>query len=265
MFKHLVSAALLAAMSAGPALAATPRPESPAWVITPAEDSCHTEIELVGRSGQTAQVTLTSDGQQLGLVFAKEDLPARAFLTLRVDQKPYANLVVRKPNPKLAEMVLSEETQAALRRGSSLQLSWLTQEPVSAALGGSEQGLAELRTCGAQVATQHRAQLAQAQEARVRADAEARAQAVADAQMAAAKAQAAAATAEAERQRAAQQAAQQATEDAQAQARDQARAVAQAQAEAEYEARDYRRAPPPQSAPPQYAPWGYERPYDPRW
>ncbi|MDB5450338.1 MAG: hypothetical protein JWQ52_1466 [Phenylobacterium sp.] len=261
MFKHLVSAALLAAMCAGPALAATPRLESPAWVITPAEDSCHTEIELVGRSGQTAQVTLTSDGQQLGLVFAKEDLPARAFLTLRVDQKPYANLVVRKANPKLAEMVLSEETQTALRRGSSLQLSWLTQEPVSAALGGSEQGLADLRTCGAQVATQHRAQLAQAQEAHARADADARAQAVAEAQMAAAKAQAAAATAEAERQRSAQQA----TEDAQAQARDQARAVAQAQAEAEYEARDYRRAPPPQSAPPQYAPWGYERPYDPRW
>ncbi|RAK58845.1 hypothetical protein DJ021_03035 [Phenylobacterium hankyongense] len=250
---------MLAAMSAGPALAAAPRPESPAWVITPAEDSCHTEIELVGRSGQTAQVTLTSDGQQLALVFAKDDLPARAFLTLRVDQKPYANLVVRKANPKLADMVLSEETQAALRRGSNLQISWLTQEPVSAALGGSEQGLADLRTCGAQVATQHRAQLAQAQEARARADADARAQALADAQLAAAKAQAAAATAEAERQRAAQQAA----EDSQAQAQAEARAVAQAQAQAEYEARDYRREPPPQSAPPQYAPWGYDRYYDP--
>ena len=188
MIKGLLYGAGLAALFAGCAAAAPAQPQSQVWVITPADDSCRTDIDLVGRSGQTAQVTLVSDGSRVELRFTKDDLPQRAFLPLRIDQKPFANLMLRRRDPNQGAMVLSDETVEALRRGKALQIAWLVDAPVSARLGGSEQGIADLKTCGAQVAAQYRTQLASRAEARAHAEAEARAKAVADEQVAAAKA-----------------------------------------------------------------------------
>ncbi|HSV03439.1 MAG TPA: hypothetical protein VLI41_09555 [Phenylobacterium sp.] len=188
MFRSIVFGAASAALFAGGAVAAPAQPPSQIWVITPTEDSCRTDIDLLGRSGQAAQISLISDGQFVELRFTKDDLPQRAFLPLRIDQKPFANLMLRMENPKRGSMVLSEETLAALRKGKTLQIAWLAEEPVSAPLGGSEQGIADLATCGAQVAAQHKAEVAAREEAKAREEAEARSKAVTEEQLAAAKA-----------------------------------------------------------------------------
>ena len=192
---------LAAALGAGGPVLAAPASaaSSPSWFIRPMDEACRTDIELVGRSGAIAPATLVSDGERVVLQFAKEDVPERAFLPIRIDQKPHSNLVLRTEPAGTGELVLSETTQAAMRKGASLQIAWLSNEPVSAALAGSEQGLPDLRTCGAQVAAQHRQRLAAEQEAKVAAEAAARAQALAEAQLEAARAQQAAADAERQR------------------------------------------------------------------
>ncbi|RAK56684.1 hypothetical protein DJ018_01515 [Phenylobacterium deserti] len=169
---------------------------APAWVITPVDNLCRTELELTGRSGGVAPAALTSDGREVRLVFAKEDAPERAFLSLRINQKPFSNLVVRGAEPGLSEMVLSDETLSALRKGGVLQVGWLSQEPVSLSLSGSDQGLADLRTCGAQVAAQWRERQSAQAQAKAQSDADARAKALAAEQLAAVRAQRAAAEAE---------------------------------------------------------------------
>jgi hypothetical protein len=219
----MVGAAAGAALLAGAAQAAAPHtaartPPGPgmslAWVISPTDSGCKVDMELTGRSGAVTPVTLTSDGQLVSLRFLKDDLPARAFLPIRVDQKPFSNLMLRGADGS-GELVLSEETLAAMRRGSSLGIAWLTDEPLIAPLAGSDQGLVDLKTCGAQAALQHREHVVAEQTARARAEAEARAKALNDAQLAAVQAQAAAAEAQrrqieetAERQRRADEAAQ---------------------------------------------------------
>ncbi len=274
--KSLVMGAALAAAMGGCALAATspqPRLEAPGWVVTPGEAACRTDLELTGRSGAVSPVALVSDGAQVSLRFAMEEVPERAFLPIRVDQKAYANLVLRTDTPKVASMALSDETLAAMRRGGTLQIAWLSEEAVRASLAGAGQGLADLRTCGAQVSAQHRARLAAQEEVRARNAQEVRMKAVADEQLAAARAQTAVAEAErhrltAEADRAAAQA-----EQAQAEAErqralalaDQQRADLQRRRAAyEYEEDQPR----PQWLPPRpaYAYRPYEgRPYDPRY
>jgi hypothetical protein len=181
-----------------PAAVAAGRGEAPAWIITPAEDNCRSDLELTGVSGAVSPVTLVSDGQGFQLLYAKTDAPERAFLPIRIDHKPYANLVVRQGEGRAA-IQLSPETVAALRKGGLLQIGWLGEEPVQAPLTGSEQGLADLKVCGAQVAARFREQQAAQREAQARADAEARARALSEEQLSAAKAQTAAAEAEARR------------------------------------------------------------------
>ena len=259
MIKGIVLGAAAAALFAGCAAAAPAQPQSQLWVITPSEDSCRTDIDLVGRSGQAAQVTLVSDGQGVELRFSKDDMPQRAFLPLRIDQKPFSNLMQRIDKPRQGAMVLSEETLAALRKGKTLQIAWLAEEPVSAKLGGSEQGLADLKTCGAQVAEQWKAQLTARDTAKARRDADARAKAVADEQIAAAKAarEASEATKKRETAEAARIRQQQAQEDA-----DRQRAAAEAQRarEDDYGYRNpYRRPVPPWAQPRSY---GYYSPDD---
>jgi len=173
------------------------QPQAFTWVVTPDEDSCHTEIELAGRSGEPALVALVSDGQAVSLTFRKSEMPKKAFLALDIDRKPYSNLLTRLEDPTAGSMTLSEETLAALRKGGTLLVAWLKDEPVSAKLTGSEQGLNDLQVCGAQVAAQHRANLAARQDAESRAAAEARAKALADEQVALVRAQKAAAEAQA--------------------------------------------------------------------
>jgi hypothetical protein len=198
VLKALLPGAAAAALLASSAAAAA-RSEAPAWVVTPATDTCRTEVELTGSSGAVAPVALVSNGDTVELVFAKADAPERAFLPVRVDHKPYPNLVLRQADGKSAAMQLSAETLTALRKGASLQISWLADEPVQTSLAGSEQGLADLRTCGAQVARRFRDGQAAERDAQDRAAAEARAKALADEQLAAAKAQKDAAEAEAQR------------------------------------------------------------------
>jgi hypothetical protein len=150
-------------------------------------------------------------------------------------------------------MGLSDETLDAMRHGRVLQIAWLSDESVSASLIGAAQGIADLKTCGAQVAGQHRAQ--------ARAQAAARASAMADQQLIIARAQAAAA--EAARQRAAAEA-----EEMTARV-EQDRAIANAERQRAL-ARERQRALAAQQyyygdrppAPPQTAPWGYYRSYD---
>jgi colicin import membrane protein len=261
----LAWSAVLAALVSG-AAAAAPL-EAPAWAIAPEDASCRTDIELTGRSGATVDVALVSDGQRVSLRFAKADAPAEAFLPIRIDQKPFANLVLRGGDAKVASMELSEETLAALRKGSTLQIAWLADEAVRASLTGSDQGLTDLKTCGAQVAARHQAKLTQTQADQARADADARAKAVADEQLAAARAQTAAAkaeqrrlaaeadkaSAEADRQRALAEADRRRTADAQRQA---------AADDDDGYGYPYQRAPryPQQAA----QPWGYYSPYYPR-
>jgi hypothetical protein len=152
-------------------------------------------MELVGRSGAVTPVSLISDGQLISLRFVKADLPARAFLPIRIDKARFSNLMLRG-EAGAGELVLSEETEAAMRRGGTLDVAWLSEEPLSVSLAGSEQGLSDLRVCGAQTATRHLQRATAEQAARDRAEAEARAKALSDAQLAAVKAQAAAADAQ---------------------------------------------------------------------
>jgi hypothetical protein len=190
--------AAFAALTASGAQAApsTPAPAM-AWVIQPADAACRTELELTGKSGAILPVTLLSDGERTVLRFPKADLPERAFLPIRVDQKPYSNLMLRAEDPSVGELVLSSETLAALRKGATLQVAWLSDEPVGASLAGSDQAIPDLVTCGAQAAALERTR--RAAESEARAAAEAREQALANAQLEAVRAQQAAA--EAERQR----------------------------------------------------------------
>ena len=263
------------AAASGPASAA-------AWAIQPDESSCHTDLELSGRSGSLTPLTLSSDGERVSLRFAMEAPPERAFLPIRVDQKAYANLVLRGDGPGLAVMTLSDETLSALRRGKTLQIAWLSDEAVRGALAGAAQGIADLKLCGAQVAGRWRAVQQAAAAARARADAEARDRAMADEQLAAVRAQRQAAEAEGRRQAAdaarasaeAQRAAAEAERLSAQAAQDRAYAE-QARQRAEesqfrsaqydpapvYEQRDYPA--PPQDRPPP-PPWGYPR-YAPRW
>jgi hypothetical protein len=244
--------------------------EAAAWAITPEDAACHTDLELVARSGAVAPIALISDGERVALRFSKEDVPSQAFLPIRVDGKPFANLVQRTGEEGVAVMNLSDETLSAMRHGKTLQVAWLSEEAVSASLSGAGQGIADLRTCGAQVAGQHRVREAELDAQRARAMADARAKAMADEQLATARAQTAAA--EAERQRAASEA-----QRASAQAEELAAQAVQQRAMAEQEQQrtladqDRQRAiaaqqryyygPPPPQAQPEPAPWGYYRPY----
>jgi hypothetical protein len=254
--------------------------EASAWAITPEDVGCHTDLELTARSGAVAPIALISDGDHVALRFAREGVPSQAFLPIRVDGKAYPNLVQRTGEEGVAVMNLSDETLAALRRGKTLQVAWLSDEAVSASLVGAGQGIADLRTCGAQVAGQHRAQETTLEVQRAHAEAEARARAVADEQLAAARAQTAAAEAErqklaaetrranAEAEELAAQAVQQramADEARQRTLADQGRQQAIAAQQQYYPAGQqryyYGSQPPP---PPDPAPWSYYRPYYPR-
>lgn len=268
--KSLALGAALAAAIGGCAAAATSQQshlESPGWVISPDEAACRTELELTGRSGAVSPVALVSDGAEVSLRFAMEEVPERAFLPIRIDRKAYANLVLRTDTPKVAAMALSNETLGAMRRGGTLQIAWLSEEAVRASLAGAAEGLADLRVCGAQVFAQHRARLMAQEDARSRAAQEARMKAVADEQLAAARAQTAAAEAERQRLTAEANRATAQAEQAQSEAERQ-RALAQAdrQRRAAYE-RD-EDDPRPQWIPPRpaYAYRPYEaRAYDPRY
>jgi len=226
VIKAIIGGAVVAALLSGPVLAAAarPSPSSPAkaapvrpplsWLINPTDTGCRVELELVGRSGAITPVSLISDGQLISLRFFKDDLPTRAFLPIRIDKARFSNLMLRGEGGA-GELVLSEETEAAMRKGGALGVAWLSEEPLTASLAGSEQGLGDLKVCGAQTASRHRERLAADQAARDRAEAEARAKALNDAQLAAVQAQTAAAEAQrrqveetAERQRRAEAAAQ---------------------------------------------------------
>jgi flagellar biosynthesis GTPase FlhF len=241
--KILIPAAALAAVATA-ASAAPSRPAGLLWVVSPADAACRTEIELVARSGAVTPVTLTSDGQIVSLTFAKPDLPERAFLPIRVDRNRFSNLVLRRADGVTGELVLSEETEAAMRKGKTLDIAWLSEEPVSATLAGSEQGLTDLRVCGAQIASQARARATADAEAKARAEEDARRQAVVQAQLEAARAQTAAA--DAQRQRVEQEAERQRRQEAQERERLYAEARQQEyQRQYDYEAarrRDYEEA-----------------------
>lgn len=179
--------------SGEPALAAGL--EAPAWAIAPEDGACRTDLELVSRSGAVSPVSLVSDGEHVILRFAKEGVAAEAFLPIRIDQRPYSNLVQRTGEEGVALMSLSDETVAALRRGKSLGVAWLGEEAVSGSIAGANQGIADLKTCGAQVAGQRRVHEADLDAQRARQAQEARAKALADEQLAAVRAQRASAEA----------------------------------------------------------------------
>jgi len=179
-----------------------PRLETQAWIVVPGDASCRTELELTSRSGAVSPVAMISDGGQVSLRFAMEEVAERAFLPIRIDQKAYANLVQRGDVEKVAVMTLSDETLGAMRKGGTLQIAWLSEEAVRASLAGAAQGITDLRTCGAQVSSEHRARRAAQDEARARAAQEASAKALADEQLATARAKTAAAEAERQRLRA---------------------------------------------------------------
>ena len=262
MFRYIATGAFAAALLAGASQAAPAASNSVfTWIVTPDEDSCHTDIELLGRSKEPAQVSLVSDGQQVQLRFVKDEMPKRAFLAIDIDRKPYSNLLLRMENPKVGVMTLSDETVTALRKGGSLLIAWLADEPVSARLAGSEQGLNDLRTCGAQVSAQYRAGLAARREATARAEAETRAKQLADEQIALVRAQKAAAEAQAQ-QVAEETRRQQADDDSQRQRAEQDRLRAEdeeRQRAAEAQRQEYLRRYYP--APRAYPPPGYYRPY----
>jgi hypothetical protein len=254
----------------GPAAAAAL--EAPAWAITPEDGACRTDLELVSHSGAIAPVSLLSDGERVILRFAKSDAPAEAFLPIRIDQKPYSNLVRRTGEEGVQLMALSDETLGAMRRGKTLSIAWLGEEAVSGSLSGAALGIADLKTCGAQVAAQRRARDAELELQRQRVAADARAKALADEQLNAARAQTAAAEAQRDRLAAETRKANAEAEALSVQA-DQARAYADAVRDSDRDrdradreraayARDYYyrdRAPPPQDPN-----WGYYRPYYPR-
>lgn len=187
-----VAVALLSVANSTAAAAASP---APPWVVLPTDTGCRVDLELTGSSGGVTPVSLISDGQLVSLRFFKADLPARAFLPIRIDKQRYSNLMLRGTDGS-GELVLTEETEAAMKRGGTLGVAWLSEEPLSAPLAGSERGLRDLRTCGAQAATRHRSQAATELAARDRAEAEERARALNEAQLAQIKAQTAAADAQ---------------------------------------------------------------------
>jgi hypothetical protein len=255
---------------AGPSLAAGL--ETSAWAITPEDAACHTDLELVARSGAVAPIALISDGDRVALRFAKEGVPSQAFLPIRVDGKPFSNLVQRTGEEGVAVMNLSDETLWALRHGKTLQVAWLSDEAVSASLSGAGQGIGDLKICGAQVASQHRTREAQIDAQRARVQADARAKAVADEQLATARAQTAAAQAERQRAAAEAQRVLAQAEELAAQA-EQTRAMADQARQRALDDQNRQRAiaaqqryygyngyggPPPQQDP---APYGYYRPY----
>jgi len=214
VIKMIVGGAVIAALLSSPAQAAAAKSPSLAWLVNPTDTGCRVDLELTGSSGAVTPVSFDSDGQLVSLRFFQEDLPARAFLPIRVDKQRFSNLMLRGADGS-GELVLSEETEAAMRRGGTLGVAWLVDEPLTASLAGSEQGLRDLRICGAQSAERRRAEAAAALAARDRAEAEARARTLNDAQLAAIQAQKAAAEAQrrqveetAERQRRAEAAAQ---------------------------------------------------------
>lgn len=241
-----------------------------AWAISPQDSTCQTELELVSRSGAIAPIAFISDGEHVALRFTKAGAPSEAFLPIRVDGKPFSNLVQREGDEGLALMNLSDDTISALRRGKTLQIAWLGDEAVSASLAGAGQGFIDLKGCGAQVASQHRARGAAAEAERVRALADARARAVSDEQLRAARAQTAAAeaerdrvAAEAERVKAqADQLAAQADETRQRLVAEQERQRAIAAQRAYYGGGYYPQ--PVQDGPPQPQPYYYPRYYYPR-
>jgi hypothetical protein len=256
--------ALAGAAVAGPSFGAGFGAAS-AWAITPEDAACHTDLELVSRSGAVAPITLISDGDHVALRFAREGMPSEAFLPIRVDGKPYSNLVQRTGEEGLAVMNLSDDTLAALRHGKVLQVAWLADEAVSASLAGASQGIVDLRSCGAQVASQHRIRETELDVQRAKAQAETRAKAVADEQLAAARAQTAAA--EADRQRVAAEAERARAEaDALSARADQQRAAVAEQERQRYYYgdRQYYYSERPPAPQPEPAPWGYYRPYYPR-
>jgi hypothetical protein len=196
VIKSIVGGVAAAALLSGPAGAAiAARAPSLTWVVSPSDNGCQVDLELVGRSGGITPVSLSSDGQLISLRFFKDDLPARAFLPIRIDKARFSNLMLRGDGAA-GELVLSEETLAAMRKGGTLGVAWLSEEPLTASLSGSEQGLSDLRVCGAQTASRHRDRAAAEQAARDRAEAEGRARALSQAQLAAVQAQAAAADAQ---------------------------------------------------------------------
>jgi len=199
VIKVLLAGATAALLTSPAAAATAPRPEAPAWVIAPGTDGCRTDLELTGAGGAAVAAALVSNGADVDLVFAKADAPERAFLPIRIDHKPFANLVMREADGKTAAMRLSTETLSALGKGGVLQIGWLADAPVQVGLAGSEQALADLRICGAQVSQRFRDREVARQAAQDRADAQARAQALADEQLAAVKAQKEAAEAETQR------------------------------------------------------------------
>jgi hypothetical protein len=254
---------LVAAAVAGPLttnVAAAAGLEASAWAITPDDAACHTDFELVARSGGVAPVALISDGDRVLLRFTKEGVPSLAFLPIRIDRKAFANLVQRTGDEGMAVMGLSDETIDAMRHGRVLQIAWLSDEAVSASLSGAAQGITDLKTCGAQVAGQRRAQ--------AKAQAAARASAAAEQQLAIARAQAAAA--EAVRQRAAAEAEEitaRVEQDRAIAAAERRRVLANRERQRALAAQQYYygdrpygdRDSGPQSQP---APWGYYRSYD---
>ncbi|MBL8771526.1 MAG: hypothetical protein JNK30_09100 [Phenylobacterium sp.] len=276
MIRSIIGGAVAAALLSGPLHAAPPKAPARAaalpWVVTPTEAGCRVDLELVGSSGSVTPVTLASDGQVTSLAFFKEDLPARAFLPIRIDRQRFSNLMLRGAG-SAGELILSEETEAAIRRGGVLGIAWLADEPLTASLSGSEQGLVDLKVCGAQTAARHRERLAAERSARERADAEARARALSEAQLAAVEAQKAAAEAQrrqveeaADRQRRAEaQAAERAYQEARQRAYEdeRRRAYESARAAEEEDSRWYPPRPAyPYPAPRSYTPpprYGYER------
>jgi hypothetical protein len=269
VIRMIVGGAVIAALLSGPAQAAAATATALAWLVNPTDTGCRVDLELTGSSGGVTPVSLISDGQLVSLKFFKEDLPARAFLPIRVDKQRFSNLMLRGPDGS-GELVLSEDTEAAMKRGGTLGVAWLSEEPLTGSLAGSERGLRDLRVCGAQAASRHRERAATELAARERADAEARARTLSDAQLAAIQAQRAAADAQrrqveetAERQRRAEAAAQ---ERAYAEARERAyeddrrRAYEQAQRRGAYDYEDEEVYPParPQWPRPRY-PYPYER------
>jgi hypothetical protein len=195
VIRSIIGGAVAAALLSGPALAAPATSTALAWLVNPTDTGCRVDLELKGRSGGVTPVSLISDGAIVSLRFFKDDLPARAFLPLRIDKQRFSNLMIRGADGA-GELVLSEETEAAMKRGGVLGVAWLSEEPLTASLAGSERGLQDLRTCGAQAAQRHRERAASELAARDRAAAEARAKELSDAQLAAVRAQTAAAEAQ---------------------------------------------------------------------
>ena len=260
MFKGLafcLSAAVTVGVTAASAAAPTP-PEIQTWIITPGQESCRVDLELTARSGAILPVTLVSDGVRMTLRFTKDAIPEQAFLPISVDQRPFANLVLRTLEAKVGIIELSEDTQAALRKGKLLQVAWLADEPMRASLSGSEQALPDLKTCGAQVSARYRDQLAADARARDQAQVQAHAKELADLELQAARAQAEKiqAEADAERQRAANEAQALARAEAEA-ARAQQRAEMEARQRDQEEADAYARQNDPYGRP------TYRRGYDP--